>query len=269
MTSDVSSKSSKDSKEIIEEEEKERKIHKKSMPQKPKPMVLPNERKGSLFVERKGSLFEPHQRERSIISKKNVYNANEPKKLKESFKSQTVHQERSQKLHICVPQNQFAQVSIDFITENEKVSMGKMNKEDPFEGKVNYNYSLKPRKENKIDEMIKQNVNNVKTNNVEKDPLIFESVGFALANTISIRAKNNNLFEIKKGEPVCIRMMKDNDTLIECKHNERIGVFKKRDFYFWDNNVANKFNDTDIIMSPTGKDKNGPLKPNIFILSRR
>ena len=145
-----------------------------------------------------------------------------------------------------------------------------MPKEDPFEGKVNYNYSLKPRKEKKIEELIKQNLH-TKMINEEKDNLIFEAVGFALSNSSSIRAKNNHLFEIKKGEPVCIRSMKENDALVECKQNDRIGVFKKRDFYFWDNNIANKFNDADIVVSvsPTGKDKDGPLKPNIFTLSQK
>lgn len=253
-------KSGGNSRELIELEE-EKRTHKKSVPQKQ--VFIPGERKGSLFVEKKGITFETYQKDQR--SKKNtLHNSGESKTLKESIQS-AKKEAKSTKLHVCVPQTPFSQVTIDYLTEGEKNAV-KFQKEIQLEASPNYNYSLKSRKERRIDEVNNEEKSPDFKNFKERDP-IFDCVGFALANTSSLRAQNNCLFEVKKGEPVCLRSCLDDPNLVECKLREKIGIFKKRDFYYWLNKIPTKNNDENVVISPTFKNK--PLKPNIFTLSHR
>ena len=256
MTNEM--KSGGNSRELIELEE-EKRTHKKSAQQKP--VFIPGERKGSLFVEKKGGNLENYQKEQR--SKKNtLHNSGESKTLKESIQS-AKKEVKLTKLHVCVPQTPFSQVTIDYLTEGEKNST-KFQREVPFEAGANYNYSLKPRMRIEENNEVERSPDFKKSK--ERDP-IFDCVGFALNNTSSLRAQNNCLFEVQKGEPVCLRSCLDDPNLVECKLRERIGIFKKRDFYYWQNKIPTRNIDENVVISPTFKNK--PLKPNIFTLSHR
>ena len=258
LTNELSS-----SKEIIELEEEsrgsKRSISNKSLSKS----KVPNN-------ERKGSFFDFHSSKGTYSGKKQSPEAKDIK-TRDLSKKGKFQDENQRKNNVVIPQNPFSQVTIDYNAENERIVHKKID-EDRFGEMMNYNYSLKPRNEKKIQYTSKNYVKNIKNekNDLTSDEsTVFKSVGFALVNTLSLHRKhqkNFEEFEIKKGEPVCIRVLKEDRNFLECKYNEKIGFFHSKDFYFWDNNIPAEFQEEDIL-SPTSKDK--PIQPNFFIRSHR
>lgn len=213
------------------------------------------------------SSFNDHTTSNELSSLKKSSIAKETKNMKESIKFNNLQSkaENNSNFHVCIPQNPFSQVTIDYNSDAEKIAF-KQVKEDRFEGQTNFNYSFNPRKEKKIDrdfdypEIISK---------IQKNDM-FEAAGFALNDSISLKPNNNfsqfDVFEIKKGESVCIRLYKEDSAFIECKFYEKIGIFKKKDFYFWENKMSFNQKDEDI-SSPTSQD--GPMKPKFFKTSHR
>ena len=211
--------------------------------------------------ERKSSFFDLNSPKPALINKNCTPKEIEIKNLQGSLKFWKSNEKNLVSYNVCIPQNPFSQVSIDYNAENEKNFHNIEVNEDRFEGQINYNYSFKPRKDKKSEKI------NESSDEINKEDLrIYEAVGFALSDTVSLNMNNSERFEkfeIKKGDPVCIRVLKDGE-FVECKYLGKIGVFPMKDFYFWENKIAYKPKDEDII-SPVFKDK--PLKPNFFTRS--
>lgn len=214
-----------------------------------------------------------------LSSKKNTTpKSNEEKSLKE-FK---VYESKKIQNSLCIPQKPFQEITIEYNAENEEIPPNETINQyllARYEGlNSNLNYSLKPQKKSqKSQEII--NDDSKKTTKSYQPQLeqqnnsdFFEYIGFALINTSSLPVNNTEMhskIEIKKGEPVSLRNYSLDQNLIECKYYEKIGVFKKNDFYYWANNIPKirtKEKDEDISHAISGE---GPLKPKSFVRSKR
>lgn len=178
---------------------------------------------------------------------------------------------------LCIPQRPFHEVTIEYNAENENIPVRELSEDKYFAHynlKENLNYSIKPSKNYQKDNFNEESHNKKDfVLNLQKEKIeiynFFDYVGFALANVRSIQTEDYEFqqqFEIKKGDPVVLRKYTQNENLIECKYFDKIGLFRKNDFYFWENNIPNVKNEEDI-ESPGLNE--GPSKPNIFTKSKR
>lgn len=183
---------------------------------------------------------------------------------------------------LCIPQKPFQEVTIEYNAENEEILPNETINQyllARYENlSSNLNYSLKPQKKYQknqeiLNDDLKKTIKISPQQPEEQDNSdFFEYIGFALINTSSLQMKNTENYskiEIKKGEPVSLRNYPLDQNLIECKYYEKIGVFKKNDFYYWANNIPKtrtKEKDEDIANVLSGE---RPLKPKSFFRSKR
>ena len=123
----------------------------------------------------------------------------ETKIIQGSFKFGKSNEKDLVKYNVCIPQNPFFQVSIDYNSENEKNFHNLELNEDRFEGQINYNYSFKPRKDKKSDK-INESYNEINKENFR----IYEAVGFALSDE---KIKNQKIIKIKFMKVIMMRIL--------------------------------------------------------------